>query len=301
MTTSGGKKHGGSPSPRGLVIRRAPAKYARPASGVETARPVVTEAATHTAAHAGKRALPVIEISSHRALAASQRSLAERVAAEPALAIMLTINPVLAFERMGVKLSSEIAHHILHTLQHPKAMRDRRDALEAALLEALGEAAHPTDPTWNAHLLFELRQLPPLAIGHHQPAFLPPIGDELRKGLDALRPAATARYPEPRRLPPRSRIGSVPWSASLRRLDLNAPAPTLTQAKHAPTTVPLEDLWFYKDLDAVVHDALELGVIQRGGFPFHTPDSFRQILEGKKGNAFTYWIKSVRFKSEAPS
>jgi len=50
-----------------------------------------------------------------------------------------------------------------------------------------------------------------------------------------------------------------------------------------------------------VHDALELGVIQRGGFPFHTPDSFRKILEGKKANAFTYWIKSVRFKSGAPS
>ena len=47
--------------------------------------------------------------------------------------------------------------------------------------------------------------------------------------------------------------------------------------------------------------ALELGVIQRGGFPFHTPDSFRKILEGKKANAFTYWIRSVRFKSGAPS
>jgi len=293
MTTSGAKKHGDSPSPRGLVIRRASAKYARPASGVETPVPL--------AASRGKSSLPTIEIASHRALAAAQRTLAERVAAEPALAIMLLVNPVLALERMGVQLSSEVAHHILHTLQHPKAMRERRDALEAALQKALGEIAHPTDPAWNARLLFKLRKLAPLAIGHHQPVFLPPIGDELRKGLDALRPAATARYPEPRRLPPRSRIGSVPWSASLRRLDLAAPAPALPEAAHAPTTVPLEDLWFYKDLDAIVHDALELGVIQRGGFPFHTPDSFRQILEGKKGNAFTYWIKSVRFKAGAPS
>jgi hypothetical protein len=293
MTTSGAKKHGDSLPRRGLVIRRASAKYARPASGAETPVPL--------AASRSKSSLPAIEIATHRTLAASQRALAERVAAEPALAIMLLINPVLALERMGVQLSSEIAHHILHTLQHPKAMRDRRDVLEASLQKALGETAHPTDPTWNEHLLFELRNLAPLAIGHHQPVFLPPIGDALRKGLDALRPPATARYPEPRRLPPRSRIGSVPWSASLRRLDLAAPAPSLPQAPRAPATVPLEDLWFYKDLDAVVHDALELGVIQRGGFPFHTPDSFRQILEGKKANAFTYWIKSVRFKSGAPS
>ena len=37
-------------------------------------------------------------------------------------------------------------------------------------------------------------------------------------------------------------------------------------------------------------------VIMRRGFPVHTPDSFRQILDGTKGNAFRTWIRSVRFK-----
>lgn len=293
MTTPGGKKQGSSLAPRGLVIRRASAKYARPASGSVEATPV--------AARDAKTALTPIKLESHRALAAAQGDIAARVAAEPALAIMLLVNPVLAFERMGIQCSSEVAHHILHTLQHPKAVRDRRDVLEAALQKALGEAAHPTDPAWNAHLLFELRKLKPLAIGDQAPVFLPPIGDALRQGLDALRPAGTQRYPQARRLPRRSRVGSVDWSPSLRRLDLAAPAPKLPAAKTAPKSVPLEDLWFYKDLDPVVHDALELGVLQRGGFPFHTPDSFRQILEGRKANAFTYWIKSVRFKAGTPS
>ncbi len=292
MTTSDGKKHGSTPARRGLVIRRAEAKYRRPASGSTSAQPV--------AAKTAPLERTPIDISTHRALAEQQAAIAQRVAADPALAVMLLVNPVLAFERMGVKLSPEIAHHVMHTVQHPKATRDRRDVLEQSLKEALGEAAHPTDPVWNARMLFTLRKLAPLAIGHHVPVFLPPIGDALRKGLDALRPAGTRRYPEPRRLPPRSRVGSVAWKESLRRLDLAAPAPQLPQAKEAPAQVPLEDLWFYKDLDAVVHDALELGVIQRGGFPFHTPDSFRQILEGKKPNAFTYWIKSVRFK-EGPA
>lgn len=290
MKKSDDKKQGRTAPRTGLVIRRASAKYRRPASGSVSAAPVRTVDATRTP----------IEIATHRGLLEQQRDIAARIAAEPDLGVMLLINPVLALERMGVKLTPEVAHHVLHTIQHPRAMRERRDELEASLLEALGEVPHPTDAVWNARLLFTLRELPALEIGDHVPAFLPPIGDQLRKGLDALRPAATRRYPQPRLLPPRSRVGSVPWKESLRRLDLAAPAPALPHAEHAPDAVPLEDLWFYKDLDTVVHDALELGVIQRGGFPFHTPDSFRQILEGRKSNAFRYWIKSVRFKDEQP-
>jgi hypothetical protein len=144
-----------------------------------------------------------------------------------------------------------------------------------------------------------VRKLAPLAIGDRVPAYLPPLGQQESAKLHSLRPPGTKRYPQPRLLPPRNRVSSVPWKESLRRIDLNAPAPKLPQADRTPDSVPLEDLWFYKDLDPIVRDALELGVIQRRAFPVHSPDSFRKILEGKKKNAFRLWITSVRFRAAA--
>jgi len=276
------------PGPPGLVIRQAKAKHPRPA------RPAAVAAAPLPPA-----SFELLEIKSHRALAVNQREIAERVAAAPDLAVMLFINPVLAFERLGVKLAPEVAHHVLHTIQHPKALRARREELEVKLKEALGEPAQPTDAAWNRHLLFELRKLPPLAIGGEVPAYKPPLGEQESAKLHALRPPGTKRYLQKRLLPPRNRVASVPWNESLRRIDLEAPAPKLAHADMPPERVPLEDLWFYKDLDVVVRDALELGVIQRRAFPVHSPDSFRRILAGEKANAFRLWIRSIRFNPGA--
>lgn len=277
-----------NPSGRtGLVIKHAKAKYPRPARPVQTIAKPLKPAS-----------FELLEIRSHRALIAKQREIAARVNASPDLALMLLINPVLAFEQMGVKLSPEIAHHILHAIQHPAALRTRRDELETRLKEALGETPRPTDDAWNSHLLFELRGLAPLAVGKQVPVYLPPLGQQESAKLQALRPRGVVRYPQPRLLPPRNRVSSVPWKESLRRIDLDAPAPSLPRADEAPVSVPLEDLWFYKDLDPVVRDALELGVIQRRAFPVQSPDSFRKILEGKKTNAFRLWISSLRFKAE---
>lgn len=280
---SGPSQRQGAPK-AGLVVRPGKAKYARPARPVQAVASAVQPVAFEPLA-----------IASHRALAGRQKEIADRVAASPDLAVMLLINPVLAFERMGIKLSPEIAHHVLHTIQHPKALRTRREELEASLQKALGEPAQPTLADWNAHMLFDLRKHKPLEIGSQAPEYRPPLGQEESAKLHALRPAATRRYPQPRLLAPRNQVGSVPWKESLRRIDLDARAPKLPQAKTRPEQVPLEDLWFYKDLDPVVRDVLELGVIQRRGFPVHSPDSFRKILEGKKTNAFRVWIKSVRF------
>lgn len=272
----------------GLVIRPGQAKYPRPAAGFAAPPPAGL-------ALSGGPGLPPIRINSHRALAAQQRVLAERVAAHPGLSVMLLINPVLAFKELGVKLSAEVARHVLHAVQHPAALRDRRDELENRLKKTLGEPARPTDPAWNAHLLFGLCKLAPLAIGDQAPAYAPPLGQQQAQKLHALRPPGQVRYAQPRRLDPRSRVGSVDWKASLRRLDLSAPAPPLAQADCRPEAVPLEDLWFYKALDPRVHDALELGIIQRRAFPIHTPDSFRKVLAGDKPNAFRSWIKQLRF------
>lgn len=269
----------------GLVIRPGKAKYPRPAAGFSG----------ETAPAARAVELTPLSIESHRALVARQRTLADRVAAHPDLSVMLLINPVLAFRELGVELSAEMAHHVLHAIQHPPELRNRRDELEASLKKTLGESPLPTDPAWNARLLFQLRKLKPLAIGEQKPAYTPPLGQTEFQGLNKLRPKGGVRYPQPRLLPPLARVSSVPWKESLRRIDLTAPAPVLPTIDVAPAVVPLEDLWFYKDLDPVVHDALELGVIQRRAFPIHSPDSFRKIQSGEKPNAFRKWVKSVRF------
>ena len=83
-----------------------------------------------------------------------------------------------------------------------------------------------------------------------------------------------------------------------RRIDLQAKAPELPVLEKPPASVTLENLWFYKDRDALVHDALELGILQRRALPIHTPDSFRKVQAGRKANVFHTWIKTVRFKVE---
>ena len=287
MSDAGDPKRAASRGPAaGLVIQPGKAKYQRPAPGLSGNTSQVKP---------GGAPMPPLVIDTHAALAAKQRMLAGRVAANPDLAVMLLINPVLAFKAMGVELAPDIASHVLHAIQHPPEVRSRREELEASLKEALGEVAQPTDAVWNARLLFTLRKLKPLVIGEAKPVYTPPLGQEESKGLNTLRPAGVLRYPQPRLLPPRSSVGSVAWKESLRRMDLDAPAPQLPVADSAPAEVPLEDLWFYKDQDAVVHDALELGLIMKRSFPIHSPDSFRQVLSGEKPNAFRRWIKSLRF------
>jgi hypothetical protein len=240
-----------------------------------------------------------MQLKTHRDLVRHQAEIAARLAAEPRMAVMMAINPVLALDALGVSMTPEISHHVLHTLQHPAEVRSRRDVLEQTLYKELGEPPRPNEPAWNAHLLFDLRGLAPLDAQGRTPTYTPPLGQEESRPLQAMRPPATpARYPYPRRLPPRSRVASVPWKESLRRLDLEAPVPPLPQAQSAPKEVPLEDLWFYKDLDPVVHDALELGFIRKIAFPIHGPDRFRRILEGKETNAFLLWIDRIAFKAE---
>jgi len=271
----------------GLLIKPGQAKYPRPAAGFSgQAVPVALAAATQ---------LKAIRIESHRALAGKQRDLAARVAAHPDVAVMLLINPILAFKQLGVTLSPEIASHVLHAVQHPAPVRTRREALEASLKKALGEAARPVDAVWNARLLFTLRKLKPLDIGDAKPAYTLPLGQQEAQNLHDLRPRAVLRYPQPRLLPPRTRLNAVSWKESLRRMDLAAPAPQLPNAAKAPAEVVLEDLWFYKDQDEIVHDALELGLIMRSAFPIHSPDSFRKVLSGEQRNAFRSWIKRIRF------
>jgi len=276
------------PSP-GLVIRHAPPKSPRPTTGETRPAPVVPAA----------RPFTPLKLATHRDLVRYQADIAARLAAEPRMAVMMSINPVLALEALGVTMTPEISHHVLHTLQHPAAVRSRREELEESLRKVLGEPPRPNDPAWNVHLLFELRKLAPLDTQGHTPTYTPPLGQEESKPLQEMRPPGTpVRYPYPRRLAARSRVGSVEWKESLRRLDLDAPVPKLPPAAKAPNEVVLEDLWFYKDLDPVVHDALELGYIRKLAFPIHGPARFRRILDGQEPNAFLLWIHRIAFSPE---
>jgi hypothetical protein len=64
-------------------------------------------------------AFGLIEITSHRDLLTRQRDVALRMVAQPDLAVMLLRDPLMAFERMGVRMSPAIAGDMLHAIQHP--------------------------------------------------------------------------------------------------------------------------------------------------------------------------------------
>jgi hypothetical protein len=239
-----------------------------------------------------------LAIQSHRNLVGSSRAIAERVNADPEFSVMFLINPVLALERYGVELSAEIKRHILHTLQHPAALRTRRDELEAKLREELGEAPKTDDEAWLARLLFERLRLQPLEIGAAKPVYMPPLNAEILKQLALERPNGKKRYPGPRLIKVRSFVSTSPARDAMRRLDLYAKPPQLPTAATAPATIRLVDVWFYKEANPLVRDVLEYGLLQKRGFPFHSPDSFRQIAEGRKTNAFRIWVRALRLKEQ---
>jgi hypothetical protein len=276
---------------KGLVPPRHAPAAPRPARPGDAAPPPVPP----RRATDGAAAEP-ISIESHRALLGKQRELIARLNADPERSVLFLLNPVLAFQEIGVTLSRDVAHHVLHRLQHPVALRERRDALEAALTERLGEPPRPTDPAWVSRLLFETLKLEPHDTAGQSPVYQPPLNASFIAALQTIRPAQTQRYTaRPRRLLRRAKLSVAPWSPTVRRMDLAAPVPDLPRIGRAPDAVSLEELWFYKDRDEVARQALELGILQRQSFPFQTPDAFRRIRDGEKRNAFRAWIRSVRF------
>jgi len=242
---------------------------------------------------------PVVEIDSHTALMRVLPEAVRRVAADPAFSVMLLINPVLALERYGIRLSPALRRHVLHVLQHPPRVRERREALEASLAKALGEAPRPNDPRWMAKLLFAMRRLAPLETKGQAPAYRAAPNAAVVERLKARLPPATSRYEGTRRIARRGTIRLAPLPPFAGRLDLAAPAPALPAAAAAPEAVMLEEAWFYKDLDPLVRDAVELGTIQRRGLDVQSPDSFRRIGEGQQAVAFRSWIRAVRLKDGA--
>lgn len=221
------------------------------------------------------------------------KPLQKRIAADPEFSVMLLSNPVLALEKYGIKLTPRLRTHVLHALRHPKALRERRAALEKSLEKRLGKPAKPNDPKWMADYVFKTRKLAPKLTDCAAPAYRIEDPGGLIAALKADRRPATDRYPEARRITVTSRLGVAPPAPTVRRLDMDAPLPELSPGKTPPAELPLEQAWFYKD-DPVVRDLVELGQIERRAFPFRTPGEFRAIQSGKSVDGFRAFVQAVR-------
>lgn len=240
---------------------------------------------------------PALAVGSHRELVVRQPEIVRRLHAHPELALMLFVNPVLALRDFGIELGPEMVDHVLRSLQHPPRLRARRDELEASLTKALGRPPQPNDPEWLASALFGQLQLPALDTSGHEPVYRSPLPPEAIERLEQLRP----RFRNERGDRPRRFGGMVvrlkEWHPTARRLDLDAPIPELPWASAAPTSLTLEELYFYKDMSPVARDLLELGIIRRRAFPVQSADAYRRIKRGEKANAFRGWITALRFPS----
>lgn len=233
-----------------------------------------------------------ITVSSERQLLAMARPLAKRLAADPEFSVMLLANPVLALAEYGIQLSPRMRDHVMQALRYPSALRKRQATLEKTLTEQLGEKPKPNDSKWLANLVFETRGLKPLDLAEQAPIYRTTAIDAAIARAQKGRPEATRRYSGARRIQVTARLGVAPPDPAIRRLDLDAPVPKLEPARTVPTGLTIEEAWFYKD-DPVVHDAVELGQIERRGFPFRTPAQFRKIQKGEIVDGFRAFVTRI--------
>jgi hypothetical protein len=233
-----------------------------------------------------------IAVNSHKELLGKRSAINARLEADPALAAKLVLNPVLALQDAGVDVSSEIASHILHTLQQTTQSAERRRALESSLAEELGEQPRPEDPKWVSGILFGKLKVAPLDTKEAEPRFTSSLDEAAERRLNTLR--RTFR----KTVVPHAHgiVLDVPLQRqALHRLDLQSPAPTLETAKEPPAAVSIRELYFYKDAHPLARDLLELALLRRGTVPFQTPDAYRRISAGEAPNPLGRWFKSVRF------
>jgi hypothetical protein len=243
------------------------------------------------------RQQPVVKVESERELLLMARELMPRVAADPEFSVLLIANPVLALKAYGIELTPALADHVLRSLRHPRATRERRAYLEASLEKTLGEVPRPTDPAWMAKLVFETRKLPPRELKGLSPVYGAELFDSAIERLATRRPAPTNRYPGARRLTGSMGLKVAPVRPAVRRLDLKAPVPDTKPANAGPKALSLEEAWFYKD-DPVVAEALELGQIARRAIPFRSPDEFRKLQSGDMVDVFRAFVRQVKVKDK---
>ncbi len=88
-----------------------------------------------------RKKFPDLVLETHRDLRGSIRAISQRFNDDPDTARMLLVNPLLALEDVGVRLTPELKEHIVDALRFPPNVLERRDQLELELfddLQALG-------------------------------------------------------------------------------------------------------------------------------------------------------------------
>ncbi|HBI22417.1 MAG TPA: hypothetical protein DDY37_07550 [Legionella sp.] len=72
-------------------------------------------------------------IEAERDLRKNMRAINQRLNANPKLARLVLINPILVLEDLGVQVNKEVKNHIMNTLRFPPSLVKRRDAIAQEL------------------------------------------------------------------------------------------------------------------------------------------------------------------------
>jgi hypothetical protein len=152
--------------------------------------------------------LDPIRIDTHDDLLREMARISERMNAHPEIARLVLVNPVLAFEDIGVRLSPVMQRHIVHTLRFPKRLLARKARLESELVAELAELGIseplPLTPDVRRDLLCRL---------------LAPVPAEGAQADDATGNEAAAAPPETGRLDLRAYARKHPLLAKLVEYD----------------------------------------------------------------------------------
>jgi len=118
-----------------------------------------------------------IQVTVHRDLRKNIRAINERLNANPEIARLVLVNPILALEDVGVEIAPEVKEHIMEALRFPPALEKRKGELEAHLhaeFARLGfKASLPLSVEQRAELLFGKLQLAPREPDDPRPSAVP--------------------------------------------------------------------------------------------------------------------------------
>lgn len=109
-----------------------------------------------------------ISVNVEQDLRKHMRKISQRLNANPEIARRLLVNPILAFQEVGIELSAEVKQHIVDALRFPPGLERRKQQLEANLREEFArigfDASLPLKAEQRAELLFGVLKLPPLGL-----------------------------------------------------------------------------------------------------------------------------------------
>lgn len=238
------------------------------------------------------------ELKSHRHLALNAEEIRLALNARPELGALLFINPALVLEDLGYKLSPEVRSHILRNLSLPKQTRDKMQALEREIRQALGEDAadlNLVNPSHTAQILFCHLRIHPLETSGVEPPYKPVVPSTRLKDL---KPPTIKRVLRPQ--PPTRHGGGmtaslVNYQPQVKLLDPDGLLPILPRAEQAPSQVCTEELIFYREAHPLVPKLLCYQLLYDSQLAFRSGAIYREVRDGQRTSVWKSWIKSVNF------